>query len=162
MDFQSFSGRVIRIDDFPGRHNDPLTGCYKLFTVQDRNGSVVNFVIEPETYFVDHALVKVGDRVTGYYDANAPAPLIYPPQYRTIVMAKDRSNQFVKVDFFNNQLISSDGSLKLNLSRDTEMVLENGQAFTLYPANRDLVVIYGATTRSIPAQTTPNKIIVLC
>lgn len=162
MDFQSFGGRVVRIDDFPGRHNDPLTGCFKLFTVQDRNDSVVNFVIEPETYFVDHAKVKVGDRVTGFYDANAPVPLIYPPQYRAVVVAKDRLNQFVKVDYFNYQLISSDGSLKLNLSRDTEMVLENGQAFTLYPANRDLVVIYGATTRSIPAQTTPHKIIVLC
>ena len=28
--------------------------------------------------------------------------------------------------------------------------------------NRNLIVIYGATTKSIPAQTTPYKIIVMC
>ena len=160
--FLSFSGRVTRIDDFQIMQNDPQSGCYKLFSLMDRNGSTVNFVIEPTTYFVEHVKVKVGDVVTGFYDADAPVPLIYPPQYRAIVMAKDNTNYFVKVSFFNNQLVSSDGNLKLNLSSQTEIVLENGQDFSGNPANRDLVVIYGASTRSIPAQTTPYEIVVLC
>lgn len=107
--------------------------------------------------------------MTGFYDADAPVPLIYPPQYRAIVMAKAHTDRFVSVrdrfvsvSFFNSQLLSSDGNLKLNLSRQTEIVLENGQDFNGNPANRDLIVIYGATTRSIPAQTTPYKVIVLC
>ncbi|WP_432360951.1 hypothetical protein [Sporosarcina sp. UB5] len=160
--FLSFTGRVMGIDDFPIVPNDPQAGCYKLFSLTDRNGSIVNFVVEPSTYFVEHVKVKVGDIVTGFYDADAPVPFIYPPQYRAIVMAKDNPNYFVKVSFFNSQLISSDGNLKLNVSRQTEIVLENGQAFNGNPANRDLIVNYGATTRSIPAQTTPYKIIVLC
>jgi hypothetical protein len=160
--FLSFTGRVMRIDDFSIMPNDPESGCYKLFSLTDRDGSTVNFVVEPATYFVDHVKVKVGDVVTGFYDADAPVPLIYPPQYRAAVMAKEHPNTFVKVSFFNSQLISSDGSLQLNLSRQTDIVLENGQDFNGNPANRDLIVIYGATTRSIPAQTTPFKIIVLC
>lgn len=160
--FLSFTGRVMWIDDFPTATNDPQLGCYKLFSLSDRDGSIVNFVIEPATYFVDHVKVKVGDIVTGFYDADAPVPLIYPPQYRAAVMARDQPNTFVTVSFFNNQLISSDGSLKLNVSRQTEIVLENGQDFNGNPANRDLIVIYSASTRSIPAQTTPHKIIVLC
>ena len=100
--------------------------------------------------------------VTGFYDANAPVPMIFPPQFRAIVMARDTQYQNVKVDYFNNQLVSSDNNLKLNIAPWTQIVLENGQAFTRNPANRNLIVVYGATTKSIPAQTTPYKIIVMC
>jgi hypothetical protein len=91
-----------------------------------------------------------------------PALLIYPPQYQALVMVKDSPYQNVKVDYFNNQLESSDGQLKLNISPYTRIVLTNGQSFSRRPANRDLIVIYGAVTQSIPAQTTPYRIIVLC
>jgi len=119
-------------------------------------------VVEPGTYFVDHEVVSIGDSVTGFYDANAPVPLIFPPQYRAIVMAKNTPTHNVTVDFFNRQLVSSDGNLKLNISLDTQILLENGQLFNRNPANRNLIVVYGATTRSIPAQTTPSQIIVMC
>ncbi|WP_060207566.1 hypothetical protein [Sporosarcina koreensis] len=162
MNFKSFTGRVMEINDFSVQQNNSGSGCYKIFMVADREGSVVNFIIEPGTYFVDHVLVRVGDIVTGFYDADAPAPFIYPPQFRAIVMAKEKSGQFVKVDFFDHQLVSSDGSLKLNINRSTPILLENGQSFTGRPSNRELIVVYSNTTRSIPAQTTPHKVIVLC
>lgn len=162
MNFKSFTGRVMEINDFSMQQDYSGSGCYKIFMLTDREGSVVNFIIEPGTYFVDHVLVRVGDIVTGFYDANAPTPFIYPPQYRAIVMAKERSGQFVKVDFFDRRLVSSDGSLKLNLNRSTPILLENGQSFTGTPSDRELIVVYSNTTRSIPAQTTPNKVIVLC
>lgn len=160
--FQPFSGIVIGINDFPISPNGGNEGCYTLMSVVDRTGSQVNFVIEPKTYFVDQAVVSVGDQVTGYYDANAPVALIYPPQYRVIVMVKETPSQNVKVDFFNSQLVSSDGTLKLNRSPATQLSLENGQPFTRNPANRNLIVIYGPSTFSIPAQTTPYRIIVIC
>ena len=162
VNFQAASGRVTAINDFFMGSNDLMTGCYQLFTVENRNGSVVNFVIEPDTYFVDHVLVKVGDQVTGFYDADLPVPLIYPPQYRAFVMAKNRADQFVDVDYYDYQLVNSKGNLKLNLSRQTKIVLENWQAFTKNPANRELIVVYSTTTRSIPAQTTPSQVIVMC
>jgi len=162
MNFLSFSGTVTMISDFLITSNDEDGGCYQLFSVDNGRGNFVNFVIEPDTYFVDHAMVAVGDRVTGFYDANAPVPLIFPPQYRAIVMAKDTPFQNVTVDFFNQQLVSSDGSLRLNISSSTQILLENGQIFNRNPANRNLIVVYGATTRSIPAQTTPAEIIVMC
>ena len=106
--------------------------------------------------------MALGDMVTGFYDANAAVPLIFPPQFRAIVMAKDELYQNVKVDYFNDQLVSSDNNLKLNIAPWTKILLENWQAFTKNPANRNLIVVYGATTRSIPAQTSPYKIIVMC
>jgi hypothetical protein len=159
--FLSFSGIITMIDDFSTGAGEP-TGCYKLMTVQNRDGNIVNFVVSPATYFVDHTMVAVGDPVIGFYDANAPVPLIYPPQYQAIVMTKVTVGQNVKVDYFNSQLISSDGMLKINITPFTQILLENGQAFTKNPANRNLIVVYGAVTMSIPAQTTPYRIIVMC
>lgn len=161
INFGSFYGVITAISDF-WTESDEISGCFKLMTVQDRDGSIVNFVVSPTTYFVDHTMVYVGDVVTGYYDADAPVPLIYPPQYQAIVIVRSMQNAEVKVDYFNSQLISSDGSLKINLSPYTKIILENGQAFSGNPANRNLIVIYGITTKSIPAQTTPYKIIVMC
>jgi hypothetical protein len=158
--FKSFTGVVTGIDNFmTGSEN---AGCYKLVTVQNMEGNTVNFVVTPYTYFVDQAMVAMGDLVTGFYDADLPVPLIYPPQYRAVVMARAEPARNVKVDFFNSQLISSDGMLKLNIAPYTLVILENEQFFTGNPANRNLVVVYGPTTRSIPAQTTPFEIVVIC
>lgn len=160
--YQSFTGVITTIDDFWTGYGGK-TGCNKLILVENNMKSPVNFIITPTTYFVDHAMVSVGDTVTGFYDANAPTPFIYPPQYPAIVMAKaTQKYQNVKVDYFNRQLVSSDGALKLNISPSTLIMLENGQLFPGDPANRDLIVVYGPTTRSIPAQTTPETIIVMC
>ena len=160
--FYSFHGTVTMISDFFTGQNGEREGCYKLITVENGLGAIVNFVVSPTTYFVDHVMVTVGDRVTGYYDGDAPTLLIYPPQYQALVMVKDSPNQNVKVDYFNSQLVSSDGQLRLNISPYTKIVLTNGQLFSRNPANRDLIVIYGPATKSIPAQTTPYRIIVLC
>ena len=158
--FYSFRGTVTMINDFFTNQNSE--GCYKLISVDNGLGTSVNFVVSPRTYFVDHVMVSVGDQVTGYYDGNAPALLIYPPQYQAIVMVKNDPYQNVKVDYFNSELESSDGQLRLNISPYTQIVLTNGQLFSRSPANRDLIVIYGPVTASIPAQTTPYRIIVLC
>jgi hypothetical protein len=162
VNFKSFRGVVTQIDDFPIGQNGEKEGCYKLMTVEDSTQGIVNFVVSPSTYFVNQEIVTVGDQVTGYYDGDAPVPLIYPPQYRALVVVKENNYQNVKVDFFNNQLVSSDGQLQLNLSAYTLILLKNGQPFSKNLANRNLIVIYGPTTRSIPAQTTPYKIIVWC
>jgi hypothetical protein len=160
--FASFSGTIIGIEDFWVDETGQNSGCYKLFSLVDDYGNPANFVIERTTYFVNHITAGLGDRVTGFYDANAPVPLIYPPQYRALVMSKAMPNRNVKVDYFNNELVGSDNNLKLNLSPYTQILLENDQAFTKSPANRNLIVIYGPSTKSIPAQTTPYKIIVMC
>lgn len=160
--FAAINGTVTRIEDFYPSEDAASAGCYKLMSLESIDRGPVNFMITPETYFVDHEMIKVGDTVTGFYDANAPTILIYPPQYPAIVIAKDKEKQNVTVDFFNRQLISSDGNLKLNITPSTEVILRNDQTFNRYPGNKNLIVVYGPVTKSIPAQTTPYKIIVLC
>lgn len=162
VNFKSFRGVITQISDFPVGQNRDRDGCYKMMSVEDGVGGVVNFIISPSTYFVNQEVVTAGEWVTGYYDGDAPVPMIYPPQYRALIVVKENNFQNVKVDFFNQQLVSSDGQLQLNLSPSIVMSLKNGQPFTKSPANRNLIVMYGPTTRSIPAQTTPYEIIVWC
>ena len=44
----------------------------------------------------------------------------------------------------------------------TNVVTGNGQRFNCTIGGRNLIVFYSVTTRSIPPQTTPRKIIVMC
>jgi hypothetical protein len=44
-------------------------------------------------------------------------------------LAKESPYQNVKVDYFNWNLVSSNGQLKLNISPFTQILLTNGQAF---------------------------------
>ncbi|MED4074004.1 hypothetical protein [Priestia endophytica] len=160
--FYFFNGAITMITDLNVGENEGNAGCYKLISVENELGAVVNFVAGPSTYFVDHIAVSVGDYITGYYDGDAPVPLIYPPQYQALVIVKESTSQNVKVDYFNSQLVSSDGQLQINIAPYTQILLTNGQFFSRIPVNRDLIVFYGASTKSIPAQTTPYRIIVLC
>lgn len=137
-------------------------GCTKLFEVRDQNGRITNFVITPSTYFINQANITRGMSITVFYDADAPAVLIYPPRLQAVVVASNNLNKNVKVDYFDSNLLSQDKALQLNIDENTEVILENGQTFTGNLGNHYLVVIYTASTRSIPAQTTPEKIIVLC
>lgn len=161
MNFYHFYGTVTMINNYI-TNNSEFEGCRKIMTVDNGHGSTVNFVISPNTYFVNHETVSIGDKVTGYYDGNAPAILIFPPQYPALIMVKENLNANVKIDYFNSQLESSDGQLKLNISPYSQITLINDQTFSGKITNRNLIVIYGQTTKSIPAQTTPYKIIVWC
>lgn len=154
--FLGLQGTVTNISNL----NDD--GCTKLFEVRDQNGRITNFVITPCTYFINHANIKRGMSITVFYDADAPAVLIYPPRLQASVVASNNLNKNVKVDYFDSNLLSQDKALQLNVTDNTEILLENGQTFTGNLGNHYLVVIYTASTRSIPAQTTPEKIIVLC
>lgn len=154
--YLGFQGTVTNISNL----NDD--GCTKLFEVRDQNGRITNFVITPSTYFINQANITKGMSITVFYDADAPAVLIYPPRLQATVVASNNLNKNVKVDYFDSNLLSQDKALQLNISENTEILLENGQTFTGNVGNHYLVVIYTNSTRSIPAQTTPEKIIVLC
>ena len=58
--------------------------------------------------------------------------------------------------------MAEDQSLKLNLAMGTNVVSSNGQRYWCTPENAELLVYYTTTTFSIPPQTTPQKIVVMC
>ena len=89
-------------------------------------------------------------------------PLIYPPQYNAVAAAVQKNGRMVNVGYYDTSLVNEDQTLQLNLDGSVEVRTTNNQYFQGSPTGRNLVVTYDNSTRSIPAQTTPLKIVVLC
>lgn len=155
--WKAVEGTITEIEKY--NQNDD---CTLIFTIASPSGEINRFVVTPTTYSLHNRTLKIGDYVTAWYDASRPVILIYPPQYEAVAIGINQSGFMLKGDFFNSQLISSDGMLQLIPSPETELIQTNGQIFPNNPANHNLIVIYGPSTKSIPAQTVPKQIIVFC
>ena len=159
--YLSITGRIKSIEPV-GYGSQKAYGCMMLMGVEGEEETYVNFMVTPSTFVLNYETLRVGMKATFYYRADAPAPLIFPPQFGAVVVVPEQDGRFVYVGHFDEELISADASLQLNVDDSVEVVTINNQKFLGNPANKDLVVTYTNTTRSIPAQTTPEKIVVLC
>ena len=157
--YLSVTGRIKSIEPV-GYGSHQAYGCMMLMGVEGDNETYVNFMVTPATFVLDYEQLKVGMTATFYYRGDAPAPLIFPPQFSAVVVVLEQEGRFVYVGNFDNELISADDSLQLNVGDEVEVVTTNNQKFLGNLANKDLVVSYTNSTRSIPAQTTPEKIVV--
>lgn len=96
---------------------------------------------------------QVGETVKVVIDGREPMILPEPPVYTVAALVRGEENvyagQFNKVD---GKLVSLDNTLALNI--EDEAVVDD------YDDN-DLLVVYGASTRSIPAQTEPTFVAIL-
>ena len=110
------------------------------------------------------AELKKGATIAAYYDKNKPMILIYPTTVTPEIVVVNNEEVFgeVKVSQFDKEFLSLDGELKLNIGKDTPLFNQQGKAIELKELNgKELMVFYSITTRSLPAQTTPTKIIAL-
>jgi len=151
--FASISGIIQDIADYEAIEDAQIV------TVKSTDDSITRFIVTDATYVMDE--LKAGSEIVSFYDANAPVIFIYPPQYNAVAIAAVKEERTVKVDRFDDNLVSSDGNLKLNISEDTKITLADGSAYTGELTGRNLVVTYSVSTESIPAQTTPSHITVL-
>lgn len=151
----SVSGTIVTVT----QHSSEC--CSHVISLRTMNG-IVNLTVSKDTYVVDSARLRVGMRITGFYNANAPVPLIFPPQYQALIIVPTIGQEQVVIGYFNENLVCSDPSLKLNLDTDTSVVTPNGQRYHCNPGGNTLLVYYRTTTKSLPPQTSPRKIIVFC
>lgn len=110
----------------------------------------------------DAGSFEVGQEVTAFYPENAPMALSFPAIMTPDVLVRRSDQQvgFVHVATFDETLTSSDGQLKIILGAGMSLVDRDNKPVASL-AHKTLVVFYTTSTRSIPAQTTPQKIIVL-
>lgn len=142
-----------------GRRAD---GCVLFVTLETEEGETVNVILSPVTYVVDFETLSVGMNCTFWYLADAPMILIYPPQYNAVVAARNKNDRMIDVSQYGRELVNQERTLQLKLDGSVVIRTINNQYFQGSPAEHDLVVIYETSTRSIPAQTTPKEIVVLC
>ncbi|MGN4127356.1 stalk domain-containing protein [Lysinibacillus sphaericus] len=136
------------------------------YTLKDGEQSNI-LEVTKETLVFDNTGKKVelqkGDKVVAYIFANKPQKAIYPPQFNPdVIIVETEEAGFVEVDYFFEDLTNTYDILRLNIAENTELLNIKGEKVTAEDlAEKHLVVFYTASTKSIPAQTTPSKVIVL-
>ncbi|ARF14198.1 stalk domain-containing protein [Sporosarcina ureae] len=137
-----------------------------LYTVKGDEDSPV-LAITDETLIFDNTgqktKLKKGDKVSAYTHADKPMVMIYPPQYTpdAVIVEEDEANTAV-VGLFDDELVDPYLKLQLNVDDSTDISSASGNKVNADDLKgEDLLVFYKETTRSIPAQTTPEKVVVL-
>lgn len=103
--------------------------------------------------------LKEGDSVTFYVRGNQPMILIYPPVYTPAVIIRNDADYAGSVDVSNytrledgDGYINTEKSLVIHMPED---FVENKKM------DNDYIVFYSVTTKSLPPQTTPDKLVLL-
>ena len=102
--------------------------------------------------------LKEGDSVTFYVRANQPTILIYPPVYTPAVIIRNDAEYAGSVDVSKyvpaegEGYINAEGSLVIHMP---EGFVENKKL------DNDYIVFYSVTTKSLPPQTTPDKLVLI-
>lgn len=138
------------------------SSCCTLQIALRTDQDTVNFIVNGDTQIIDNIRLRRGMRIAAFYDSSLPAPAIFPPRYQAELITVLRRDQNVMLQYFDENLMAEDQSLKLNLAMGTNVVSSNGQRYWCTPENAELLVYYTTTTFSIPPQTTPQKIVVMC
>ena len=136
--------------------------CTQVMTVEDVEGGISNFLIHGTTCIADQEQLYEGMAVTVFYQRDQIAAMVYPPQFTAAAIVPSMEDRRAYMGYFNQNLVAGDQDLKLNLAPTTQVITCNHQPFTGNPAGHLLLVLYDQTTKSIPPQTTPKKIIVMC
>lgn len=122
-------------------------------------------VFDADGVKTDLTQIKKDTVIEVYIDALAPAPLILPAEYTASVIAV-KGDLMTDVDVYNkseNGYTNEAGTLEVLVSaktKDIKFVDVDGQPVEDIDGKR-AIVYYTTSTKSIPAQTTAEKIIVL-
>lgn len=157
--YKVVTGTIARITPLQGSGGSE---CSRFVSVETREGGTVNFIVTPETYIADFVTLYQGMEAHFIYNADLPAILIYPPQFGAAAVVSVDTAVNVAAGYFDKRLVNTDNTLKLNVTKRVPVVTSNNQTFYGSPAGHYLLVMYNMSTRSIPAQTTPEKIVVMC
>jgi len=109
--------------------------------------------------------IKEGDELTVYYIQPLVNILIFPPQMQATVFVKEPGMDTplsIYVGRFDENLVSDDNFMKINEGGEkTKIVDSTGKEVKEDIKGKDLAVVFGPMTMSIPGQTTPEMIVIL-
>ena len=139
---------------------------------KDDQNNTVNLKITDDTLVYDNlgnkkALSDLtdGSKITVFTGSYEPTPLILPVQYtaNVIIINGDKEGN-VNVDTYladEEGYTNAANNLNIAAADDTKIVDKDEKEYKGDINKNDLIVFYDVSTKSIPAQTTPTKVVVL-
>lgn len=139
---------------------------------KDDQNNTVNLKITDDTLVYDNlgnkkALSDLtdGSKITVFTGSYEPTPLILPVQYTAniIIINGDKEGN-VNADTYladEEGYTNAANTLKIAAADDTKIVDKDEKEYKGDLDKNDLIVFYSVSTKSIPAQTTPTKVVVL-
>lgn len=143
---------------------------------KDDQNNTVNLKITDDTVVYDNLgnkkalsdLVE-GSTITAYADSYEPNPLILPVGYtaKVIVINGDQEGNTNVDTYFAEDGTEEDwytnaaNTLTITADKNTKVVDKKDEEYVGDFNKKDLIVFYGPSTKSVPAQTTATKIVVL-
>ena len=139
---------------------------------KDDQNNTVNLKITDDTLVYDNlgnkkALSDLtdGSKITVFTGSYEPTPLILPVQYtaNVIIINGDQEGNVNADTYLADEEGYTNAANTLNIATadDTKIVDKNEKEYKGDLDKNDLIVFYGVSTKSIPAQTTPTKVVVL-
>lgn len=139
---------------------------------KDDQNNTVNLMTTDDTLVYDNlgnkkALSDLtdGSKITVFTGSYEPTPLILPVQYtaNVIIINGDKEGNVNTDTYLADEEGYTNAANTLNIAAadDTKIVDKNEKEYKGDLDKNDLIVFYGASTKSIPAQTTPTKVVVL-
>ena len=163
--FTTDSGKIVSVEKSG-------TDGVSVVEIENKNGGL-RFAVDANSLILDRkdgsyktvADLTEGMEVAVVYSANSPMGMSLPPylgSVTAVVANADADNMMV--GHFGDDLTDETNKLQLNISDETRILNMEGAKIKLSAAdvkNRDALVFYYVTTRSIPAQTTPSLVLLL-
>lgn len=145
---------------------------YKTISITNDNMGMV-FTVEKDVFVVDSKDnsyktledIKEGDEITALLKNDSVMTMSIPPMTPGAAgFVINSEGSFVDVSVYNDELVNLENTLKLNIDEKTTITDITGskKIFTADDVkNSEALVIYGASTRSIPAQTSPSFVMIV-
>lgn len=144
---------------------------YRIEAANDQGGIV--FLVKEGVFVIDQKTgnqiavkdLKKDMEIAAVLPVNSPMTMSLPPQTSAAVAFVVKSEgSSIDVAIYNDELTNESNTLKLNVSEKTRIIDTKGskKIFTAEDIKgNECIVLYTAATRSIPAQTNPETVIIL-
>lgn len=157
------TGVVCNIDG--NQNNYTLqVGSIEEGTIFNLQEDIIVFDVADKKFLKPDA-IKKGMKVSVVYPKDAPMMLSLPARCGAaqLVIIHDESEN-VQMGYFDENLVNEENTLALNVSEKTVIMNNIGERRVFVAddiKNKDAMVVYTVTTRSIPAQTTPSFVLIM-
>ncbi len=174
-----FAAEIVPISAKPEGNYTSISG--KITSIEEKDGTLSILVGDRESGIIfnlyndvtvlhekdgekETADLKKDQFVTVIYPKNSPMTLSLPgiSSSAEVILIRTNEKDFCDVSLYNSELTNAENTLLINPSDDTVIRdLDYKEVKKDNLSDKELVVLYSASTKSIPAQTTPSFVLAL-